>query len=144
MERVETLPEDYIASQEPETQSVLDKLHKLIKAALSDTDICMWEGIFWGGSEQRIIGYGNFSYVRSDKKKVEWFLIGLTRQKNYFSVYVNAVEGKQYLAEIYNSRLGKVKTGKSSISFRNLDDVDLDVLQEMIEHADRVTTEDES
>jgi hypothetical protein len=72
----------------------------------------MWEGVFWGGSEQRIIGYGNFSYQRSDKKQVEWFLVGLTRQKNYFSVYVNAVEGKHYLAELYGSRLGKVKTEK--------------------------------
>ncbi len=144
MERVETSPEDYIASQEPEIQSVLDKLHTLIKTALPDQDMCMWEGVFWGGSEQRIIGYGNFSYVRSDKKKVEWFLIGLTKQKNYFSIYVNAVEGKQYLAEIYNSRLGKVKTGKSSISFRNLEDINLDVLREMIEHADKLTTENDS
>ena len=144
MERVETSPEDYIASQEPEIEAVLDKLHALIQKALPDTDICLWEGVFWGGSEQRIIGYGNFSYVRSDKKKVEWFLIGLTKQKNYFSVYVNAVDGKQYLAEIYNTRLGKVKTGKSSISFRKLEDVNLDVLQEMIEHADRLTTDTES
>ena len=97
-----------------------------------------------GLCEQQIIGYGNFSYVRSDKKQVEWFLVGLARQKNYFSVYVNAVEGKQYLAEIYNSRLGKVKTGKSSVSFRNLEDVNLDVLREMIEHAGRITTESES
>ena len=144
MERVEILPEDYIASQEPEIQSVLNKLHILIKTALPEQACCMWKGVFWGGSEQNIIGFGNFSYVRSDKKKVEWFLIGLTRQKNYFSVYVNAVEGKQYLAEIYNSRLGKVKIGKSNVSFRNLDDVNLDVLREMIEHANRLTTENES
>ena len=104
----------------------------------------MWEGVFWGGSEQRIIGYGNFSYQRSDKKQVEWFLVGLTRQKNYFSVYVNAVEGKHYLAELYGSRLGKVKTGKSSISFRNLSDVNLDMLREMIEHAGKITTENHS
>lgn len=141
MERVDTSPDDYIVSQEPEISTVLDALHKLITKALPDTDCCLWEGVFWGGTEQRIIGYGNFSYVRSDKKKVEWFLIGLTRQKNYFSVYVNAVEGKKYLAEIYDSRLGKVKTGKSSISFRNLADVDLDVLTEMIEHAARITTD---
>ena len=144
MERVETSPEDYIASQEPEIKTVLDELHTLIKTALPDQDYCMWEGVFWGGSEQQIIGYGNFAYVRSDKKKVEWFLVGLARQKNYFSVYINAVEGKKYLAEIYKSRLGKVKTGKSSISFRNLEDVNLDVLSEMIEHAGRLTVESES
>ena len=141
MERVETSPDDYIAIQGSDIRTVLEQLHTLIKTALPDRDCCMWEGVFWGGSEQRIIGYGNFSYQRSDKKQVEWFLVGLTRQKNYFSVYVNAVEGKHYLAELYDSRLGKVKTGKSSISFRNLSDVNLDVLREMIEHAGKITTE---
>jgi len=144
MERVDTRPEDFIANQETETQSVLEKIHKLIRRALPDQEYCLWEGVFWGGSQQQIIGYGNFSYVRSDKKKVEWFLVGLARQKNYFSVYVNAVEGKQYLAEIYASKLGKVKVGKSNISFRKLEDVNLDVLSEMITHAGRITSEKES
>ena len=144
MERVESTPDDYIVSQEPDIRKVLEELHTLIKIALPDRDYCMWEGIFWGGSEQQIIGYGNYSYQRSDKKQVEWFLVGLARQKNYFSLYVNAVEGKTYLAEIYGPRLGKVKTGKSSISFRNLSDVNLDVLSEMIEHAGRITDETES
>lgn len=141
MERVETLPEEYINSQEQDIKTVLQELHTLIKTALPEQDTCMWEGVFWGGSEQRIIGYGNFSYTRSDKKQVEWFHVGLTRQKNYFSVYVNAVEGRKYLAEIYKSQLGKVKTGKSSISFNKLEDVNLDTLREMIEHAGRLTSE---
>ena len=144
MERVESSPDDYIASQDPDIRAVLDALHTLIKTALPGRDSCMWEGVFWGGSEQKIIGYGHYSYQRSDKKRVEWFTVGLARQKNYFSLYVNAVEGKKYLAEIYGPRLGKVKTGKSSISFRNLSDVNLDVLSEMIEHAGSITDETES
>ena len=145
MERVESSPDEYIASQAPDIRTVLEELHTLIRAALPDRDCCMWEGVFWGGSEQRIIGYGNYSYLRSDKTQVEWFLVGLTRQKNYFSVYVNAVEGKTYLAELYGPRLGKVKIGKSSISFRNRADIDLAVLREMIEHTEKiVTAENES
>ena len=140
MERVESSPEDYITSQPPDIRAVLEELHTLIRAALPDWDCCMWEGVFWGGSEQQIIGYGDYSYQRSDKTQVEWFIVGLTRQKNYFSVYVNAVEGKDYLAELYGTRLGKVKIGKSSISFRNRTDINLDVLREMIEHAGRIVT----
>ena len=143
MERTDTSPDDYIASQETDTRVVLEELDTLIQAALPDSPRCMWEGIFWGGSEQQIIGYGNYSYQRSDKKQVEWFLVGLTRQKNYFSVYVNAVDGKIYLAELYGPRLGKAKIGKSSISFRNRDDINLDVLREMLEHARKITTESE-
>ena len=142
MERVESSPDDYIASQPPDIRVVLEELHTLISAALPDRDCHMWEGVFWGGSEQRIIGYGDYSYQRSDKTQVEWFIVGLTRQKNYFSVYVNAVEGKTYLAERYGPRLGKVKVGKSSISFRNRADINLAVLREMIEHAGRIMTTD--
>ena len=58
-------------------------------------------------------------------------------------MYVNAVEDKAYLAEIYQPRLGKVKTGKSNISFRKLADVNLDVLTEMIEHAGKITADSE-
>ena len=144
MKRVEFSPDDYIASQASDVRAALEELHTLIKTAFPNRDCCMWEGVFWGGSEQPIIGYGNYFYQRSDKKQVEWFTVGLARQKNYFSLYVNTVEGKEYLAEIYGPRLGKVKTGKSSISFRNLTDIDLDVLSEMIEHAGKITTETES
>jgi len=141
---VELSPDDYIANQEPNVRMVLEELHTRIKTALPNRDCCMWEGVFWGGSQQQIIGYGNYSYQRSDKKQVEWFTVGLARQKNYFSVYVNAVEDKAYLAEIYRSRLGKVKTGKSNISFRNLADVNIDVLTEMIEHAGKITADSKS
>ena len=142
MKRVESSPDDYIASQAPDIRAVLEELHMLIGAALPDQDCCMWEGVFWGGSEQQIIGYGDYSYQRSDKTQVEWFIVGLTRQKNYFSVYVNAVEGKTYLAELYGPRLGKVKIGKSAIRFRNRADINLDVLREMVEHAGRIVTTD--
>ncbi|MYC74941.1 DUF1801 domain-containing protein [Candidatus Poribacteria bacterium] len=144
MKPVTLSPDDYIANQESDVQMVLAELHTRIKTALPNRDCCMWEGVFWSGSKQQIIGYGSYSYQRSDKKRVEWFTVGLARQKNYFSVYVNAVEGEEYLAEIYGPRLGKVKTGKSSISFRNLSDVNLGVLSEMIEHAEKITTETES
>ena len=91
--------------------------------------------MFWGGSAQSIIGYGDYSYVRSDKKPVEWFIVGLARQKNYYSVYVNAADGRRYLTEAYAGRLGKVKVGKSSVSFRRLADVEMEVLVELVERA---------
>ena len=81
MERVESSPDDYIASQPSDIRVVLEELHTLIKTALPDRECCMWEGVFWGGSEQQIIGYGDYSYQRSDKTQVEWFIVGLTRQK---------------------------------------------------------------
>ena len=97
----------------------------------------MWEGRFWGGSDQRIIGYGDYSYTRSDGKTVEWFIVGLAQQKQYISVYVNAADETGYLTEQYADRLGKAKVGKSSISFTSLDDIHLDVLLDLITHAEQ-------
>lgn len=140
MKQIDTSPDAYIASQAADIRAVLEELHVLIKAALPSWHCCMWEGIFWGGSRQRIIGYGSCSYLRADKKRVEWFIVGLARQKNYFSVYVNAVEAGKYLTEIYGAQLGKVKTGKSCINFRNLEGVDFGVLSKMVKHAGKLAT----
>ncbi len=92
----------------------------------------LWEGKFWGGSDQHIIGYGDYSYERADGQTVEWFIVGVASQKHYTSVYVNAVDGDGYLVEKYADSLGKVKTGKSSISFKSLDDIELDVLLDLV------------
>ncbi len=135
MERIATSPEEYIASLPAEVGADMAALDERITAALPGYGRSLWAGVFWGGSEQRIIGYGDLSYVRSDKQEVRWFLVGLARQKNYYSVYVNAADGRRYLAEAYAGRLGKAKVGKSSISFRKLADVDLNVLSELIGRA---------
>ena len=135
MERVSTSPDEYLATLPEETRGDMTTLHERIAAALPGHRRSLWEGVFWGGSEQSIIGYGDYSYVRSDKTPVQWFVVGLARQKNYYSVYVNAADGRRYLAEAYAGRLGKVKMGKSSISFRRLADVEMEVLMELVERA---------
>ncbi len=99
----------------------------------------MYEGRFWGGSDQKIIGYGRTSSSRSDGKTIEYFLIGLALQKNYISIYISAVEGREYMSEKYGKTIagpgGKVKVGKSNISFKSSDDIDLDKLSALAERA---------
>ena len=135
MERVSTSPDAYMAALPEEIRGDMTLLDTRISAALPGHRRSLWEGVFWGGSEQSIIGYGDYSYVRSDKKPVEWFIVGLARQKNYYSVYVNAADGRRYLTEAYAGRLGKVKMGKSSISFRRLADVEMEVLMDLVARA---------
>ena len=59
-------------------------------------------------------------------------MVGLALQKNYISVYLNAVEDRQYLSEKYGSDLGKVKVGKASLSFASVDDIDLDRFTDLV------------
>lgn len=100
----------------------------------------LYVGKFWGGTDQEIIGYGRYSYTRPNGQSVEWFVVGLAQQKNYISVYVSAVEGDEYLSEKYGAGLGKVKVGKSSISFKSLDDIDLAKLVALVAKAREVVS----
>lgn len=117
---------------------------KALDAAISETMAglpkTLFEGKFWGGSDQEIIGYGTYTYRRSDKREVEWFVIGLALQKSYISVYISAVEGREYVAEKYGREVGKVKVGKSSISFTSLDHIDLDKLLAIVAKARALTS----
>lgn len=113
----------------------MQRLDDLIVGVFSGQSRTLWEGVFWGGTEQTIIGYGDLTTTQSRGRLVEWFMVGLALQKRHYSIYVNAVEDRRYLAEAYEDRLGKVKVGKASIGFSSLQDVDLGVLAELLQRA---------
>ena len=136
MEKTATKPEDFIESLPAEVRGDIDQLDAAITKVMAGHAKTMWEGKFWGGSDQNIIGYGDYSYQRSTGDTVEWFIVGLAQQKHYISVYVNAFDEDGYLVEKYADRLGKAKIGASSISFRSLDDIDVEVLLDLVEKAD--------
>ena len=92
----------------------------------------LWEGVFWGGTGQRIIGYGDLVQPRPRGEQVRWFVVGLARQKAVMSVYLNAVDGKRYLLSQYADRLGKVKTGSAVLNIRSLEDLDEAAFTEMV------------
>lgn len=125
--------EELIAASDPDGS--LARLDAVITAALPGATRVLWQGVFWGGTEQSIVGYGMIEQRRRKGRTAEWFLIGLARQKNYVSLYVNAAEDGAYLAKTYGQRLGRTKVGSASVSFTSADDVDLGVLDEMVRHA---------
>lgn len=134
MEKVETKPEEFIASIPGDMRAAIEKLDREISRIMKGEERVLWTGKFWGGSEQNIIGYGDLSYERKGKV-VKWFKIGLAVQKNYISLYVNAVEDNKYLGQKYGGELGKVKVGASSISFKKIEDVDMTSLTAMLKKA---------
>ena len=121
---IESLPDEFRQS--------IERLDRIISEIMVGHSRVLWEGTFWGGSEQAIIGYGDLSIKLSSGKQSEWFMVGLAVQKRYISCYINAVEDGMYAAEKYRSELGKVKVGKSSISFKHLDDLNLPALQKLL------------
>lgn len=137
MERSSTKPSAWLATLPESRRAEMKRLDKLIAQRMKGHGRVLWEGTFWGGSEQTIIGYGDLDFTNSRGKTVPWFMVGLALQKQHISIYVNAVDGRQYAAEKFARRLGKVKVGKASVSFGRVADVDLDVLCELLDLACR-------
>lgn len=129
--------DDHINSLPEGVREDFKTVDALVADVFSGEPRVLWEGKMWGGTDQEIIGYGDFTY-ESTKETVEWFKVGLAAQKNHFSLYVNAVEDGEYLSKSYADRLGKVKVGAASIGFKDLSAIDLGELRAMLEHARRV------
>lgn len=142
MEITKLDPTKFIESLDSEYSEDIKIMDKEIQKIIGKGRRVMWEGKFWGGSEQKIIGYGKLIYVGSNKKEVEWFVIGLAQQKNYITVFVNVVNGKEYLAEKYKTDLKGAKVGKSSISFKRLSDIDKTILLKVIKEAWEISKQD--
>jgi hypothetical protein len=123
-EFIESLPEDRRAD--------VALLDRLISERMPEAERVLWEGVFWGGTQQRIIGYGNWEYKGRSGSQGEWFRVGLGMQKNYLSVYINAWEDGESLPKRYGKSVGAAKVGSSVLSFRSLDGIDLEELGRII------------
>lgn len=143
MEISDTDPSDYLtAIVDDDVRDTMVELDTIIRAALPGRQRDLWEGTFWGGTEQTIIGYGRILQPRPRGAQVEWFLVGLARQKRNYSLYINATGQDGYLAHDYVDRLGHVKIGAASIGFTRLANVGLEALRELLTAAHHSTTDD--
>ena len=80
MEIVDTDPSDYIDSLDDGDRSVMLAVDRLITDAMPNRRRVLWRGVFWGGTEQAIIGYGDIRQPRPRSDDVELFLVGLAKQ----------------------------------------------------------------
>ena len=128
--------------EDAEVADTMRALDELISEAMPGRRRVLYEGTFWGGTDQQIIGYGHIVQRRPRGEDVHWFLVGLARQKDHYSLYVNAAHGGTYLGQHYKGRLGKVKLGSASVGFKRLDDLDLAVLKELMQRAHEITDPD--
>ena len=134
MDRSTTTPDTYIASLPDGAREEVATLDAELARVFAGHERVLWEGPMWGGTHQRIIGYGAF-LQRQRTGDVDWFVMGLAVQKAHLSLYVNAAEDGQYLVKRYADRLGRVKVGSANVTFKRLADLDLPAVIEMAERA---------
>jgi len=142
MQRSETSPDDFLASLPDEVRADMVAVDRALAPAFAGDERVVWEGPFWGGTQQHIIGYGSYHYRGRSGAEGEWFVVGLAAQKSYFSLYVNAAEDGESLGERYASRLGKVKAKRANIQFKRASDLDIDVLGELAARARELSPPD--
>lgn len=135
VQRSSTSPDDHIASLPGGVRDDIAELDAELTKIFAGHERVLWEGPMWGGTHQRIIGYGDYRQENRSGASVDWFVVGLAVQKSHLSLYVNAAEDGEYLAKRYADRLGKVKSGSANVTFKRLSDVELPVLLEMAERA---------
>ncbi len=117
-------PDDFIAAIEHETRRadalvLLDLLGRLSG----------YKPKMWGPS---IIGFGRYHYVYDSGREGDSAVVGFSPRKANQVIYL--MPGYEDLTEMLD-RLGKHKIGKSCLYINKLADIDLEVLEEMIEHS---------
>ncbi|MGR0218302.1 hypothetical protein [Agromyces sp. ZXT2-6] len=126
MERTGRDVDAFLAELDGERAESMRELDRVISGEFAGLERALWEGEFWGGTRQAIIGYGAISQARPRGGSVEWFLVGLADQSKHLSVYVNAAEDGEYLVKRRAGELGRVKVGSAAITIPSLDRLDRD------------------
>lgn len=123
-------PTQYIAAIPEPRRSQVKQLDAFIKKTVPSLRPTMQSGM---------LGYGPFHYVYASGRSGDWVVIALASQKNYISLYVCALDGKQYIAEKYAGQLPKASIGKSCIRFKKVEDIDLDVIADLLKEAEKLS-----
>jgi hypothetical protein len=125
-----TTPDQYIAGLPADRRPAMLAVHAAIRKAVPKLTVEMMTGM---GSP--VIGYGKYHYKSASGREGDWFLIGLTAGKAYYSLHICAAQKDGYLVEQNAAKLGKVKTGRSCINFKKLEDLNLDVAMVLVKQA---------
>lgn len=126
MERTDRDVDAFLAALDGDRAEAVRELDRVISAEFAGLERALWEGEFWGGTAQSIVGYGAITQPRPRGGSVEWFLVGLADQSKHLSVYVNAAEDGEYLVRRRAGELGRVKVGSAAITITSLDRLDRD------------------
>lgn len=128
-----TLPsvDQYLAALPEDRRDTITTLHRAIRKAVPKLAPIMMSGM----GKSPIIGYGKYRYKSASGCEGDWFLIGLAAGKTGYSLHICVLDKDGYLVERNAAKLGKVKTGRSCINFKKLEDLKLDAAVALMKQA---------
>lgn len=133
---------EYIKSQPDPKRRDMEDLHLIILQEMPGCKLWFMDG---KNSENKTVsnpnvGYGSYTIKYADETTREFYQIGLSANKTGISIYILGIKDKTYLAQNYGKKLGKASVSGYCIRFKNIKDIDLDILKEAIRH--RVSYDD--
>ena len=127
--------DDFFAALPIEQGTALRALDAAIAPVFEGHERVLWEGPFWGGTQQRILGYGVYTYRGRSGASGEWFIVAIAAQKDHLSLYVSGAEDGTPIVKLHGPRLGKVKIGSGVATFKRLDDIAMETVIEIATRA---------
>lgn len=124
-------PAEFLAALPAGRRDTMTAVHQAIRKAVPKLAPVMMSGM----GPSPLIGYGKYHYKSASGREGDWFLIGLAAGKSGYNLHICAGDKDGYLVERNAAKLGKVKTGRSCINFRKLEDLKLDVVLGLVKQA---------
>src|SRR5438045_5014814 len=126
----------YINGQPEPKRSDMQALHRTILEVMPACKIWFIDG---KNSENKTvsnpnIGYGLQQLKYADGKNREFYQIGMSANTTGISVYILGIDDKTYLAKTYGKKIGKANVTGYCVKFKNLKDIDVEVLKEAIQY----------
>jgi hypothetical protein len=131
---VKTQIKEYISSHPESKRNDMQELHTIILETMPKCKLWFLDG---KNEENKVvsnpnIGYGLQTMKYAGGKTKEFYQIGLSANTTGISVYVLGIADKTYLAKTFGKKLGKASVTGYCIKFKNLKDINIDVLQDAI------------
>lgn len=132
----------YINSQSDQKRSDIEALHNRILQLLPKCEIWFLDGKNENGKivTNPNIGYGLQTIKYADGKTKDFYQVGLSGNTTGISVYILGIEDKKYLPETYGKKIGKASVTGYCIKFKNLKDINLEILEAAIQDGFKKTS----
>src|SRR5882672_3963345 len=127
---------EYITSQPEPKQSEMRELHNLILLLMPKCKQWYFDGKNEDGKQvaHPTIGYGEYTITYKDGTFREFFRIGLLANPTGLAVHIMGLDDKKFLTNTYGKSIGKAKVGSYSITFKSINDINIEILKEAIRY----------
>ena len=122
---------EFLAALPDDRRGTMTTLHKAICRAVPKLTPFLTSGM----GPAPVIGYGKYHYKSASGREGDWFTVGLVAGKSGYALHICVGGEGGYLVERNAAKLGKVKTGRSCINFKRLEDLNVAATMALVKQA---------